>query len=159
MYRKESITLNPCRQGISKEWFGFQHIQVSTHHGNFILYPWLFIYCVSAMCAHHFDKSVSRVWMKGGLFSLMQKHLSTNSLKTRLVFESIVLIHNFCTELVGSNQIQPVFDPKHEWCISLVRYDRSNQYSLCPNDLKVAMMAVFRICIRGNILFCTCWMS
>ena len=48
--------------------------------------------------------------------------------------ESIVLIHNVCTELVGSNQIKTVFDPEYERYVNLEGYDRISQYYLHPDD-------------------------
>ena len=44
--------------------------------------------------------------------------------------ESIILIHNFRTEIVGSNQIITVFDPEYEHYINLEGYDRIRQYYL-----------------------------
>ena len=48
-------------------------------------------------------------------FSRCKKCLPGNCKMRRRVLESIVLIHNFRTDLVGSNQISTVFDP--EWKI------------------------------------------
>ena len=69
-----------------------------------------------------------------GTFPHCKKCLPSDSLKRRLVLESIVLIHNFCTELVGSNQIKTVFDLEYECYINLEGYDRISQYYLCPDD-------------------------
>ena len=50
------------------------------------------------------------------------------------MLESIVLIHNFHTELVGLNQIKTVFDPEYEPYVNLEGYDRISQYYLHPDD-------------------------
>ena len=50
------------------------------------------------------------------------------------MLESIVLIHNFCTEFVGSNQIQSVFDPEYERYVNLEGYDRISRYYLSTDD-------------------------
>ena len=52
----------------------------------------------------------------------------------RLVIEAIVLIHNFCTELVGFNQIKTVFDPEYVRIQSLEGYDCISQYYFKPGD-------------------------
>ena len=44
--------------------------------------------------------------------------------------ESIVLIHNFCTHIVGYNQIKTVFDLEYELYIMLDGYDRVSSYYL-----------------------------
>jgi hypothetical protein len=46
-----------------------------------------------------------------GSFSHCKKMLSGNPEKPKLVIESIVLIQNHRTEIVGLNQIKSVFDP------------------------------------------------
>ena len=51
-----------------------------------------------------------------------------------LVLEAIVLIHNYCTENVGSIQIKTVFDPEYEHVINLEGYDRISKYYLLPDD-------------------------
>ena len=51
--------------------------------------------------------------------------------------ESFVLIHNFCTKLVGSNQIKTVFDPEYERYINLEGYDRICQYYLQPEHFEL----------------------
>ena len=48
--------------------------------------------------------------------------------------ESIVLIHNFWTDIVGSNQIKTVFDPEYEKFITLDGYDCISNYYLQPED-------------------------
>ena len=48
--------------------------------------------------------------------------------------ESIVLIHNFWTDIVGSNQIKTVFDPEYERFITLDGYDGISNYYLRPED-------------------------
>jgi hypothetical protein len=54
----------------------------------------------------------------------------------RLVIESIVLIHNFCTELVGRNQMKTMFDPEYEWNITLDGYDHISKYYLQVEDFE-----------------------
>ena len=66
-----------------------------------------------------------------------KKQLSTQSNKRRLVLESIVLIHNFHAELIGSNQIKTVFDPEYERYINLEGYDHIGQYYLRPEDFEL----------------------
>ena len=69
-----------------------------------------------------------------GSFPQCKKLMPIDGLKGRLVLESILIIHNFCTEVVGSNQIKTVFDSKYE------RYavwdDRMSQYYFCPDDFE-----------------------
>ena len=50
--------------------------------------------------------------------------------------ESIILIHNFCTNMVGSNWIKTVFDPEYERFITLDGYDRISSYYLQPEDFE-----------------------
>ena len=69
-----------------------------------------------------------------GSFPRCKKRLPTESRKRRIVLESIILIHNFRTELVGSNQIKTVFDPEYERVINLDGYDHSSKYYLRPED-------------------------
>ena len=59
-----------------------------------------------------------------GSFPRCKKRLPGNCKMRRRVLESIVLIHNFRTDLVGSNQISTVFDPEYEGYINLEGYDR-----------------------------------
>ena len=48
--------------------------------------------------------------------------------------ESIALIHNFRTDIVGSNQIKTVFDPEYERFIFQDEYDPISNYYLRPED-------------------------
>ena len=50
--------------------------------------------------------------------------------------ELIVLIHNFCTEIVGYNQIKTVFDPEYERFITLDGYNRISTYYLQAEDFE-----------------------
>jgi hypothetical protein len=52
-------------------------------------------------------------------FPRCKKHLPGDFKQRRLVLESIILTHNFRTNIVGSNQIKTVFDPEYERCVSL----------------------------------------
>ena len=48
--------------------------------------------------------------------------------------EAIALIHNYRTEIVGSNQIKTVFNPEYERVINLEGYNRISKYYLRPDD-------------------------
>ena len=67
-----------------------------------------------------------------GLFPCYKKCLPSDFRWRRLVMESIVLIHNFRTDIVCSNQIKTVFDPEYERFITLDGYDRISNYYLQP---------------------------
>ena len=51
--------------------------------------------------------------------------------------ESIILIHNFRTEIVGLNQIKTVFDPEYKRYNNLEGYGRIRQYYLHPDDFEL----------------------
>ena len=51
--------------------------------------------------------------------------------------ESIILIHNFRTEILGLNQIKTVFDSEYKKDINLEGYDRIRQYYLRPDDFEL----------------------
>ncbi len=75
-------------------------------------------------------------WGMGGMqgtFPHCKKCLPSDSLNRRLVLELIVLIHNFCTELVGLNQIKTVFDHEYERYVNIAEYDRINRYYMHPD--------------------------
>jgi hypothetical protein len=59
-----------------------------------------------------------------GTFPRFKKRLPGNPVKRKLVIQSIVLVHNFRTEIVGLNQIRTVFYLEYERYISLYGYDR-----------------------------------
>ena len=69
-----------------------------------------------------------------GTFPRCKKRLPSNSLNRRLVLEAIVLVHNFLTELVRSNQIKTVFDPEYERYINIEGYDQISRYYLNTDD-------------------------
>ncbi len=50
------------------------------------------------------------------MFPRFKKRLPGNPVKQKLVIQSIVLVRNFRTEIVGLNQIRTVFDPEYERC-------------------------------------------
>ena len=81
-------------------------------------------------------RQASEWGMRGmqGTFPRCKKRLPSNSLNRRLVLEAIVLVHNFRTELVGSNQIKTVFDPEYERYINIEGYDRISRYYLNTDD-------------------------
>ncbi len=72
-----------------------------------------------------------------GSFPRIKKRLPTHCSQRRLVVESIILIHNFRTEIVGLNQIKTVFDPEYEQYINAQEYDRTRQYYLHPDDFEL----------------------
>ena len=51
------------------------------------------------------------------------------------MIQSIVLVHNFRTEIVGLNQIRTVFDPEYERCISLHGFDRIRRFYFNNDDV------------------------
>lgn len=61
-------------------------------------------------------------------FPRCKKRMPSNPKKRKLVIESIVLVHNFRTELIGINQIQSVFDPEYQNYINIEGYDRIKRY-------------------------------
>jgi hypothetical protein len=69
-----------------------------------------------------------------GTFPQCKKHLQTDLEQRCLVFEAIVLIHNFHTEYFGYSQIKSVFDPKYARAENLVGYDRFARYYFQPGD-------------------------
>jgi hypothetical protein len=79
----------------------------------------------------------SKWGMRGlqGTFPRFKKRLSGNAFKHSLVIQSIVLIHNFRTEIVGLNQIRTVFDPEYERYIALHGYDRIHRYYFNNDDV------------------------
>ena len=76
------------------------------------LYPRMLDYVLRVSNVHTSLHQASEWGVHGiqGSFLRFKKQLLTDSRKQRIVLESIVLIHNFRTELVGSNQIKTVFD-------------------------------------------------
>ena len=70
-----------------------------------------------------------------GTFPRFKKRLPSNPVKRKLVIQSIVLVHNFRTEIVGLNQIRTVFDPEYERYISLYGYDRIQRYYFNEDDV------------------------
>jgi hypothetical protein len=45
-----------------------------------------------------------------------------------------MFIHNFCTEIVGHNQIAEVFNPEYKQVINIHGYDQIQQYNIQPGD-------------------------
>ena len=82
-------------------------------------------------------RQASEWGMRGlqGTFPRFKKRLPGNAFKRSLVIQSIVLIHNFRTEIVGLNQIRTVFDPEYERYISLHGYDRIRRYYFNNDDV------------------------
>ena len=100
------------------------------------LHPHTREYVLRVSNVHTSLHQASKWGMRGlqGSFPRCKKQLPTESRKRRSVLESIVLIHNYRTELVGSNQIKTVFYPEYERVISLDGYDRISKYYLRPED-------------------------
>ena len=69
-----------------------------------------------------------------GTFLRCKTCLLSEIYKRRLVLQAMVLIHNYCTEIVGLNQIKSVFGPEYEHVISLEGYDRISKYYLRADD-------------------------
>jgi hypothetical protein len=81
-------------------------------------------------------RQASEWGMRGlqGAFPRWKKRLPSDHFQRRLVIEAIVLIHNYCTELVGFNQISTVFDSKYVHIQNLEVYDRIAQYYFRPGE-------------------------
>jgi hypothetical protein len=79
-----------------------------------------------------------------GTFPRCKKRLPSDSLKRRLRLDSIVLIHNFRTEMVGSNQIQTVFDPEYERYSTFRNMKELVSVICILMTVKVKMAVVFR---------------
>jgi hypothetical protein len=58
-----------------------------------------------------------------GTFPSCKKRLPSDLALRHLFIEAIVLIHNFCTDYIGYNQIQTVFDPEYVRCKNLQGYN------------------------------------
>ena len=69
-----------------------------------------------------------------GTFPHWKKHLPSDHFQRRLVIEAINLIHNYCTELVGFNQINTVFDSEYVRIHNLEGYARIAQYYFRPGE-------------------------
>ena len=63
-----------------------------------------------------------------GTFSRLKSRMTSNIRKREKIILSIVLLHNFRTEIVGLNQIASVFNPHYEQYINLDTYDRIHRY-------------------------------
>ena len=63
-----------------------------------------------------------------GSFPRFKRRLPGNALKRKRMFESIILIHNFRTHLLGCNQISAVFDSEYERVITLQGHNRIARY-------------------------------
>jgi hypothetical protein len=89
-----------------------------------------------------------------GTFPRCKKHLPLDTRKQRRVLECIILVHNFCTDIVGRNQITAVFDPEYERVINIHRYDRIRTYYLQPGnyttDVKAELMGEVMDEVVGN---------
>ena len=100
------------------------------------LHPRLRNYLLRVSNVYTSLRQASEWGMRGmqGTFPRCKKRLPSNSLNRRLLLEAIVLVHNFRTELVGSNQIKTVFDPEYERYINIEGYDRISRYYLNTDD-------------------------
>jgi hypothetical protein len=74
------------------------------------------IYLIKISIVYVSLRQASEWGMRGlqGTFPRYKKRLPGNPVKRKLVIQSIVLVHNFRTEIVGLNQIRTVFDPEYE---------------------------------------------
>jgi hypothetical protein len=63
-----------------------------------------------------------------GTFSRLKSRLTSDAEKRRKIIFSVILLHNFRTEIVGLNQIATVFNPHYEQYINLDTYDRIQRY-------------------------------
>ena len=50
------------------------------------------------------------------------------------MLELIVLVHNYCTDYVGFNQMNTVFDPDYVIIENIEGYDWISQYYFQPGD-------------------------
>ena len=71
-----------------------------------------------------------------GTFPRCKKRLPSDKDECHCVFECIILVHNFRTEIVEHNQISMVFAPENEWVINIHGYDRICKYYLQPGNYK-----------------------
>jgi len=69
-----------------------------------------------------------------GSFPRFKKRLPSNSAKREKTIRTIVLVHNFCTHLVGRNQIRTVFDPEYERSVAIEGHDKIYQYYFQEGD-------------------------
>ena len=63
-----------------------------------------------------------------GSFPRFKKRLPSDKSKRKNIIQSIVLVHNFHTEIMGCCQINAVFDPEYERVIVLAGNNRINCY-------------------------------
>lgn len=75
-------------------------------------------------------RQASEWGMRGlqGSFPRFKKRLPSDKTKRKNIIQSIVLVHNFRTEIMGCGQINAVFDPEYERVIVLAGNDRINRY-------------------------------
>ena len=88
------------------------------------------------MHTHYNDKQASGGGMACKVLFLAVKSNcpATIHYKQILVIESIILVDNYWTDMVGSNQIQTVFDPEYERIVNLEGYDRISHYRMHLED-------------------------
>ena len=87
------------------------------------------------MFVHNYNRPVSGGCMGCKVRSLtVSNGLQGDCEKQNPILHSIVLIHNFRTELVGSNQIKTIFNREYECIVNIDGYDRISQYYLSPED-------------------------
>jgi hypothetical protein len=63
-----------------------------------------------------------------GTFTRLTTRLTSDSRKRHDLILSVVLLHNFRTEVMGVNQIATVFNPEYEQYINCDGYDRIARY-------------------------------
>ena len=69
-----------------------------------------------------------------GSFPRFKKRLPSDKTKRKNIIQSIVLVHNFRTEIMGCGQINAVFDPEYERVIVLAGNDHIKRYYYHDTD-------------------------
>ncbi len=65
---------------------------------------------------------------------MFKKQMPSNKTKQKTIIESIILVHNFRTAIMGCGQINAVFDPEYERVIVLEGNDCINCYYYHDTD-------------------------
>ena len=120
-----------CQSRVSKEWQCIQHFGGSNEQEN--CWPIVTFHLSIPIAISNCYVSLRRAseWgMRGlqGSFLRFKKQLPSDKSKRKNIIQSIVLVHNFCTEIMGCGQINAVFDPEYEWVIVIAGNDRINHY-------------------------------
>ena len=62
-----------------------------------------------------------------GTFTRNKRRMTSIKRKRILILSVVVLLHNFCTEVVGWNQLVTVFNVEYESFVNIRNYDRISQ--------------------------------